>query len=80
MKDSMFYCFPKQVIYRCKGDENEYAGIAVEDFVISAQTGVAVPLEGLTILKELYWLDLSEGVKGDMTEEEARVDKHLDFD
>ena len=40
-----FYSYPKQVIYKCKGDENHYAGIAVEDFVISAQTGIIVPLD-----------------------------------
>jgi hypothetical protein len=74
-----FYYYPKQVIYKCKGDENHYAGIAVEDFVISAQTGVVVPLEDLEILKEFYWIDITDSIKGDFTEGDSNFcDEVLD--
>jgi len=76
-----FYFYPKQVIYKCKNDENHYAGIAVEDFVISAQTGVVVPLEDLEILKEFYWIDITDSIKGDFTEGNSNFcDEVLDFD
>lgn len=68
-----FYSYPKQVIYKCKGDENHYAGIAVEDFVISAQTGIIVPLEDLEILKEFYWIDITDAIKGDFLEGNGKL-------
>lgn len=74
-----YYYYPKQVIYKCKNDENHYAGIAVEDFVISAQTGIIVPLEDLEILKEFYWIDITDAIKGDFTEGDSNIyDEVLD--
>ena len=73
MEESKFYHYPKQVIYKCKNDENHYAGIAVEDFVISAQTGIIVPLEDPEILKEFYWIDITDAIKGDFLEGNGKL-------
>jgi hypothetical protein len=41
--------------------------------VISAQTGIIVPLEDLEILKEFYWIDITDAIKGDFLEGNGKL-------
>ena len=66
--DEKFYENPTQVIFRAKKDTYKYAGIAYGDVVISAKAGVVIPLHDIEYLKEEYWLDLTDAIKGDLTE------------
>lgn len=66
--ESKFYDCPTQVVFRAKKDEYKYAGIAYGSIVISAKCGVVIPLHDIEYLKELYWLDLTDAIKGDLTE------------
>lgn len=66
--ESKFYDCPTQVIFRAKKDDHKYAGIAYESVVISAKCGVVIPLHDIEYLKEEYWLDLTDAIKGDLTE------------
>lgn len=66
--EEKFYDCPTQVIFRGKKDDHKYAGIAYGSIVISAKCGVVIPLHDIEYLKELYWLDLTDSIKGDLTE------------
>lgn len=66
--EEKFYDCPTQVIFRGKKDGHKYAGIAYGSIVISAKCGVVIPLHDIEYLKELYWLDLTDSIKGDLTE------------
>lgn len=66
--ESKFYDCPTQVVFRAKKDDHKYAGIAYGSVVISAKSGIVIPLYDIEYLKELYWLDLTDTIKGDLTE------------
>lgn len=66
--DEKFYENPTQVIFRAKKDSHKYAGIAYGDIVISAKCGLVIPISDIEYLKEEYWLDLTDAIKGDLTE------------
>lgn len=66
--EEKFYDCPTQVIFRGKKDDHKYAGIAYGSVVISAKCGVVIPLQDIEYLKEVYWLDLTDAIKGDLTE------------
>lgn len=66
--EEKFYDCPTQVIFRGKKDDHKYAGIAYGSIVISVKCGVVIPLHDIEYLKELYWLDLTDSIKGDLTE------------
>ena len=66
--EEKFYDCPTQVIFRAKKDDHKYAGIAYGNVVISAKSGIVIPLYDIEYLKEEYWLDLTDAIKGDLTE------------
>lgn len=66
--EDRFYDYPVQVIYRGKKDTHKYAGIAYGNEVISAKSGLVIPLHDIEYIKEEYWLDLTDAIKGDLTE------------
>lgn len=66
--EEKFYDCPTQVIFRAKKDDHKYAGIAYGSVVISAKCGVVIPIHDIEYLKEEYWLDLTDAIKGDLTE------------
>ena len=66
--EDRFYDYPTQVIYSAKKDNYKYAGIAYGSVVIAAKSGIVIPLHDIEYLKEEYWLDLTDAIKGDLTE------------
>lgn len=68
--EDVFYASPMQVLYRCKKDAHRYAGIAYGKEVISAKSGIVIPLEDIDEIKDVWWLDLTDTIKGDLTEVE----------
>lgn len=64
-----FFRNPTQVIYRCKRGKKFFCGIAYERSIISARSGVVIPILEVEEVRELQWRDLFESFKVEEIEE-----------
>ena len=61
-----FFRNPTQVLYRCNRGTKTFCGIALGKVVISARSGVVIPLAEIEKVKEIAWIDLSDTIEGDL--------------